>query len=316
MTAGMPRTQGEIVNTEVKRKIDVSTNVAKVSTIYAATGLPASGGKYKFGLPLDRMEHLAYFRASAERKPVEAKRVGDEGAFAMFEVKAKGASDGTYTLKVFAVYTGVLTPYPKEITQLEDQMVVYEDVLLAPTPYKTAAQSTTVLLASETASSIVDYSGNPPRVVKGDSITYGPYYEAAPLVSQDRLRVHYVNHAPFAKAESCLREIEVSSWGNIAVEELYELVHDGAALKGGFSRLDYGTRRSGYVPNPSFRMLNAVLPPSARDIYYRDRIGNISTSAIKQNKDNIELQLATRYPIFGGWRTSWYQASFGTSQSR
>ena len=33
-----------------------------------------------------------------------------------------------------------------------------------------------------------------------------------------------VNHSPFAKATSCLREIEVSNWGNIAVEEHFELV--------------------------------------------------------------------------------------------
>lgn len=33
-----------------------------------------------------------------------------------------------------------------------------------------------------------------------------------------------MNHAPFAKVTSCLREIEVSNWGNIAVEEHYDLV--------------------------------------------------------------------------------------------
>lgn len=36
--------------------------------------------------------------------------------------------------------------------------------------------------------------------------------------------VAQVNHAPFAKVTSCLREIEVSNWGNIAVEEHYDLV--------------------------------------------------------------------------------------------
>jgi len=42
----------------------------------------------------------------------------------------------------------------------------------------------------------------------------------------DGLVIHHnqVNHAPFAKVTSCLREIEVSNWGNIAVEEHYDLV--------------------------------------------------------------------------------------------
>ncbi|CAN0435979.1 unnamed protein product, partial [Scytosiphon promiscuus] len=71
-------------------------------------------------------------------------------------------------------------------------------------------------------------------------------------------------HAPFAKVTSCLREIEVSNWGNIAVEEHYDLVHAGAKLKGGFSRMDYMAKRHADSPNPSFRQLEAVLPAGAR----------------------------------------------------
>lgn len=35
------------------------------------------------------------------------------------------------------------------------------------------------------------------------------------------------------------RVIEVSHWGNIAVEETVDLKHTGAVLKGPFSRYDY-----------------------------------------------------------------------------
>jgi oligosaccharyltransferase complex subunit alpha (ribophorin I) len=35
------------------------------------------------------------------------------------------------------------------------------------------------------------------------------------------------------------RVIEVSHWGNIAVEENVDLKHTGAVLKGPFSRYDY-----------------------------------------------------------------------------
>ena len=51
-------------------------------------------------------------------------------------------------LQVKAVYTDVLYPYPKEITQLEDQLIVYETSLLAPSPYKTVKQTTILKLAS------------------------------------------------------------------------------------------------------------------------------------------------------------------------
>lgn len=50
--------------------------------------------------------------------------------------------------QVESVYTDVLSPYPKEITQKEEQAVVYESSMFAPSPYKTSKQSTTIKLAS------------------------------------------------------------------------------------------------------------------------------------------------------------------------
>ena len=48
-----------------------------------------------------------------------------------------------------------------------------------------------------------------------------------------------------------------------------------------------------------------VLPASARDVYYRDEIGNISTSNLKELDDMVELELRPRFPLFGGWKTQY-----------
>jgi oligosaccharyltransferase complex subunit alpha (ribophorin I) len=45
------------------------------------------------------------------------------------------------------------------------------------------------------------------------------------------------------------------------------------------------------------------LPAAASDIYYRDEIGNISTSNTRIKKDSVELNLKLRFPLFGGWKT-------------
>ncbi len=117
--------------------------------------------------------------------------------------------------------------------------------------------------------------------------------------------VHYTNNLPFAKLSSMVREVEVSHWGSIAVEEIYELQHAGALLKGGFSRFEYQLRRG--VQSPSFRNLVASLPAQASNIYYRDQIGNISTSDIRVDRDgNLNLDIQTRFPLFGGWQTQFY----------
>lgn len=118
--------------------------------------------------------------------------------------------------------------------------------------------------------------------------------------------VHYMNNKPFAKITALHREVEVSHWGNVAFEEVCDLKHAGAVLSGGFSRLDY--QRSDPDATASFRSIHALLPSNSRNIYYRDQIGNISTSDLKPTKDHngINMELQFRFPMFGGWKNQFY----------
>lgn len=74
----------------------------------------------------------------------------------------------------------------------------------------------------------------------------------------------------------------------------------GAKLTGPFSRLDY---QRGVGHQISVATIKSVLPASARDIYYRDEIGNISTSTVKPLYSSVEVLIAPRFPLFGGWKT-------------
>ena len=56
---------------------------------------------------------------------------------------------------------------------------------------------------------------------------------------------------------------------------------------------------------PSIQSFDTVLPAAASDIYYRDEIGNISTSHTRIRKDSLELNLRPRFPLFGGWKTKY-----------
>ncbi|XP_063680020.1 dolichyl-diphosphooligosaccharide--protein glycosyltransferase subunit 1-like [Bolinopsis microptera] len=53
----------------------------------------------------------------------------------------------------------------------------------------------------------------------------------------------------------------------------------------------------------SFR---TVLPASSKNVYYRDDIGNISTSNLRETEDANELEIRPRFPLFGGWQTKYY----------
>ena len=46
----------------------------------------------------------------------------------------------------------------------------------------------------------------------------------------------------------------------------------------------------------------ATLPARAHSIYYKDVIGNISTSMVRPSLSATELILTPRYPLYGGWQ--------------
>ena len=97
-------------------------------------------------------------------------------------------------------------------------------------PYKVTTQSTVVNLAS---SNVIQYSKQLQPVTQAEStVKYGPYDDTDAYTKDDKLVVHYENNTPFLTVLRMERAIEVSHWGNIAVEETFHMRHTGAILKG------------------------------------------------------------------------------------
>ncbi|KAL6493304.1 Dolichyl-diphosphooligosaccharide--protein glycosyltransferase subunit 1A [Orobanche gracilis] len=208
----------------------------------------------------------------------------------------KGAS---VTLEVKAVFTHMLRPFPEKITQAGVQLVAFQDSAHLLSPYAVKVQSLTVKLPEPKVESYTKLENNK---FSGSEIRYGPY-ENLPPFSNAPIVVHFVSNNPFSVTQELVREIEISHWGNVQITESYNLVHAGAEMTGEFSRLDYQAQP--HVRGASaLRNFIAKLPPRAHSIYYRDEIGNISTSNVWSDPAKTLLEIEPRYPVFGGWRTS------------
>jgi oligosaccharyltransferase complex subunit alpha (ribophorin I) len=55
----------------------------------------------------------------------------------------------------------------------------------------------------------------------------------------EHLNVHFTNNGPMAIFTEASRTIEVSHWGNINVEEHFEISNEGAKVKGEWGRVDF-----------------------------------------------------------------------------
>jgi oligosaccharyltransferase complex subunit alpha (ribophorin I) len=193
---------------------------------------------------------------------------------------------------------GITSAFPKEIEQSDNQKLLYTDNAYFYSPYAVSGQKTTI----ELGTSIIDsYTSDiKPSEKRGSSIIYGPFSNQQPF-AYSKIRLHYQNNNPYVVVSKVERHVEISHWGNIAVEEQYDVKHGGAKFKGSFSRSDYARNPAQSAP-ASFRDLTAKLPLTAADVYFRDRIGNISTSTVRTTSKNVEVDFLPRFPLFGGWR--------------
>lgn len=137
------------------------------------------------------------------------------------------AKDASISLVVEMVFSHILEPFPAKITQSEKQQVVFKGNTYIFSPYLVKEQKTTVKLPSST---IESYSRLKPSSSNDKVISYGPYKEAKPYKKHE-MRIHFENNSPFVVVNEMTRWVEVSHWGNIAVEETYHMTHEGAKLK-------------------------------------------------------------------------------------
>lgn len=83
-----------------------------------------------------------------------------------------------------------------------------------------------------------------------------------------------------------------------------DVSNTGAKLKGPFSRYEYQRDPTGSGQS-SIKSWKTKLPSGSHDIYYRDEIGNISTSNVRQSAGSVVVDIRPRFPLFGGWKTEY-----------
>lgn len=296
----------DLIVRNVERHIDLQSQLTKITTRVVLDNNSKDRAIQRFLFCLDggQKESLSYIAARVEpgklelkvtpSKTVEAHR---DKAFYSIDLANHLAPRRTLTIEVETTLTHELVPHPKEIAQQEKQLVKFTGNVYAYLPYAVTKQTTYVALPSR---NIESYTKMKPVSQTGSTIAYGPF-EKQPPFAYDELMVHFENNNKFLTVTRLERTIEISHWGNIAVEEHIDLLHTGALLKGSFSRYEYAREsKSGQASIQSF---DTILPAAASDIYYRDEIGNISTSHTRIKKDSVELNLRPRFPLFGGWKT-------------
>ena len=296
--------------TEVTRDFDVTGRYAKLVTTLTLRNIGSSEvSKFYYAIPSEKYESLAHFRAYLENEAVnlfeyeEAKELNTK-EYHMLKVKMmRGVKPGEEaTVVIHEAQAQQLEPYPAQIGIFDYQYLRFRDNIYLLSPYAIDNLITRFLFpSSEIESYTMPSDGS--YDLKGKTLTYGPYQRLSPFSTLPG-EVHFEHSAPLPYFTKVERRIEVSHWGNVAIDEFYSLVNHAAKLKGEFDRLDYTSRNRASAMN-ALERLDAVLPRSAWGLYYRDEIGNVSTSSARKEASHVSLSVEPRFPLLGGWRSNW-----------
>ena len=289
---GTEYSSNDFQNSDVRRTIDLTGNVIHIETTLMIKSLRLDPTfTYRFPLLKNNSQSLVFLKATLKssdgREEVSGIkinkliRVNDEN-FEFYEINFKSEPMNNEEERILVIqedYFGRLSMLPKKITLKEDQLVVFQDTQNFISAYSTLDQRTELILPSEKTDVLSFTFTNGERI--REKILYNINFSVEPMKTIP-LKIHYENNKPIGVFNNAHKIIEVSHWGNIAIEERYQIENVGAKLEGEFGRVDYdnGGRRGGLN---GIKKLRAKLPLRSNGLWYRDEIGNISTSRAVRN---------------------------------
>ena len=228
-------------------------------------------------------------------KRLEIQKISDDQDYDHYDIILQGSDE----LTVNEDYFEKLLFKPKNIYIKEDQLELFIDTINLVSPYVVRSTNTKVILPSEKTKLIKYTKSNSNQ--SGEKLLYSLAEEIPPF-STKRLYIHYLNNKPLMVFNYAVKTFQVSHWGNIAVTEEYQIENIGAKLTGEFGRIDYDEGVTG--GKNAFKKLRAQLPLRAWGLWYRDEIGNVSTSNARREMNEVNLELTPRFPILGGWKSN------------
>lgn len=219
-----------IVNENVERTIDLTSQLAKVQVRITLKNNGKQPIKH-YKLPENPEEKgvLSYISAKETSSKLSIDHSGKTRTITLQSSLEPGK---TTQLTIEYVLAKSLEPYPAKITQRERQLVRFTTTQNLYSPYPTTESKTIIKLSSRT---VENYTKLKPVQQNDATLTYGPNKQV-PAGHLEKIMVHLENNSPFLTVTNLLRTVEVSHWGNIAIEEFVDMLHTGATLKGSFSR--------------------------------------------------------------------------------
>lgn len=299
-----------LVNTNLIRTVDLQTLPFVKEQVGVVVQNENNSRVFKtYQIVIGKLDKLSQVRVT-ERKSghqLETVRLKDyEGVWQVILRKPLQPGE-KISLNVDTVYSNLVEARPEAVDQAEDQTWLWKDRVQTRSLYPVKKQKTVVKVSG----SIKRFTEHG-AALKGGQVTFGPYTDG----SEEEAEVLFVDNREQLEAVTHRREYFVSHWSsNLNVLEHYVLRNRGPKLSsGGFDKVKHMmTKYLGQRENLVQTLLVKV-PGAARELYFVDEIGNVSSSAVtswrqpktKGGEAFKIMQMQPRYLLAGGWNYTWW----------
>lgn len=306
-------TSEDFQNIQVNRTIDLTNHIIKIKTkILIKNNKIDPVNTYRLPLLKNQTSNLLQLEASMsalleEDSTINLKIHKQQKAnndFTFYDLSFRSEPmnyEEERLLVITEYYANQFDLLPKKIYLTEDQYVVFTNTQNFVSYYATATQRTKIKLPVE-KSKFISYTKDN-ALVDGKRITYLLNFNI-PAFTVKAFKVHFECNFSLVVFNNVEKIHEVSHWGNIAVEERYQIENVGAKLIGEFGRVDYDDEGVKGGKN-ALRVLYSKLPIRANNLWYRDEIGNVSSSRAFRDWDDVKLDIELRFPLLGGWKSNY-----------
>ncbi|KII69401.1 Dolichyl-diphosphooligosaccharide--protein glycosyltransferase subunit 1 [Thelohanellus kitauei] len=219
--------------------------------------------------------------------------------FYKLDLKAPIESNHSVDFVVSLIFANRFQPFPEQVVQNGQHTFMFHDDYFIDSIYEVVRQTTIYEVRKEAVVSITE-----DQKIKQDKLAIRlPDAFDIPPFSTKEFFVFFKYFNPIFVLAQYSKVYQISEWGIISVMEEFWVSNRAAMLKGSYSRFTDNQQDKQAVYSWEMR-----IPSNAYGIYYRDGLGNISTSSVTRHSSEKVLHLQPRFPIFGGWKTYYYVA--------
>jgi len=261
--------------------------------------------KLQFRVNPELVDHLKIMKVYEGNTLLSTNSTFMQNFFTIYFNKPKRAEEN-FNLKISLFFFRPFKFVPYKITVKEDQMIEYSDNVLN-LEFNDDVELVSLKGKYVLPSQLHNYSRDiieKEEGIRSDQKALVIKQMTGPVIRQ-RFSVYYTANMAFEVFRVAKKKIDVSMWGNLALNYHFDITNDAAEVDGEISNIDFGIQTQSGGKN-AMRYNQMMLSRDISMLSIRDEVGNMTRCFVgKGDTAELEIIVVPRFSLFGQWNSTY-----------